>query len=281
MRAEPVQVTVVILCRNEATNLPRCIAPFRSFCPVVVLDDRSEDGSREVAVSHGARVISNVFRSFADQRNIAMNDPAITTDWVLHLDADEVLEDRGLGELRERLPSLRTHQIGFFARKVMLGDRWLRYSADYPVFVPRLIHRNGPRFIMRGHGEWIDAPDQCAVYFSEPFLHFNFSHGWDDWWARHRRYATAEATRIVESLPTGAMADLFSGDRTRRRAVLRAWSYRLPARPFLRLVYSYLLRGGFRDGRAGWTFAQAMAGYERLIDREVKRIRADTSCASS
>lgn len=266
-------VSAIVLCRNEAANLPRCLGALRACDEIVVVDDGSTDGSPEIAAAAGARVLRHPLRSFADQRNWAMAEGAVRHPWALHLDADEVVTSELLAELGERLPALHSNQVGFFARKILLDDRWLRRSTDYPVYVARLVHRDGPRFEMGGHGEIVAVPPACAVYFRAPMLHYPFSRGWEDWRARHRRYAEAEATRIEAGDADWRWSDLTASDPVRRRRAWRAASWRLPGRPLLRFLYMYLLRAGFLDGRPGWTFCRAMAWYEAEIDRARRRLR--------
>lgn len=264
--ADPVPISAVVLSHNEAANLPRCLRALRACAEVVVVDDGSTDDSRRIAAEYGARVAVHPFTSFADQRNWAMDAAGLCQDWVLHLDADEVMPPAALEEIRRRLPSMTSGAVGFIARKVMLGEKWLRFSADYPVFVPRLLFRQGVRYAMRGHGEVLAAEPRESVFLDEPMLHYNFSKGWEDWRERHLRYAAAEAGRIRAGTPSFSFRAFFSANRPARRAALRALSYRLPGRPILRFLYAYVFRLGFLDGAAGLRFCRAMAAYERMID---------------
>ncbi len=274
---EPLGITVVILSHNEAGNLPRCIQAVRDCADVVVLDDGSTDTSQAVARSCGARVVEHPYRSFADQRNWAMEHANLTQDWVLHLDADEVMTPGALREIAGLLPALRPDQVGFLPRKMILGDRWLRFSADYPVYVARLIHRRGPRFVMYGHGEVIDAPAEAGVYLREPMLHYAWSKGWIDWYRRHERYAEAEARRLLKEGSVLCWRDLVVRDPARRRHALRMLSFKIPLRAVQRFVYAYLLRGGFLDGIDGLRFCIAMARYERMIDTCAKTLQREVS----
>ena len=271
----PLSISAVVLSHNEAANLPRCLRALRDCAEVVVVDDGSTDDSPRVAAECGARVVVHPFVSFADQRNWAMDAAGLRHDWVLHLDADEVVTPELLGEIRRRLPALEAGAVGQLARKVMLGDQWLKHSADYPVYVPRLVHRRGPRYAMRGHGETLEVVPAASVYFAEPLLHYNFSKGWAEWRARHLRYAAAEAARIRSGGTSFSLRKLTSRDRAERRAAARALSYRLPGRPILRFLYAYGLRLGFLDGAAGWRFCRAMADYERMIDAELRKPQPD------
>ena len=269
--SDRLSISVVVLSHNEAANLPRCLRALRDCAEVVVVDDGSTDDSQRIAAECGARVVVNPFTSFADQRNWAMAAAGLRHDWTLHLDADEVATPDLLNEIRRRLSALVPGNVGQLARKIMLGDRWLKYSADYPVYVPRLIHRQGPRFVMRGHGETIVADPAASVYFDEPLLHYSFSKGWAEWRTRHQRYAMAEAARIRAGAGVVSWRALFARDTATRRAAARALSYRLPCRPTLRFVYAYVLRLGFLDGSAGWRFCREMAGYERMINTALRQ----------
>lgn len=278
---EGLSISAVILAHNEAAQLPRCIAALKACAEVVVVDDGSCDGSPEIAAAAGARVVHHPFTSFADQRNWAMESAGLQCDWALHLDADEIATPAALEEIRRRLPSMAPGQVGFIARKVLLDGRWLRHSADYPVYVARLVHRRGPRFAMRGHGDVIQAPAEAATLFDEPIWHDQFVKGWEDWELRHRRYAEAEARRILEGGARFAVRDLVSALPARRRTALRALSLRVPGRPALRFLYAYVLRRGFLDGRPGFVFCRAMARYERMIDLQVAALRRGRAeCAS-
>ena len=159
------------------------------------------------------------------------------------------------------------------ARKVMLGEKWLKFSATYPVYVPRLVLRPKVRFEEWGHGERLGRLDGKLGYLQEPCVHYNFSKGWAEWLERHNRYSTKEAERLVDEHARVALGAVFSSDPVMRRTALRLLSYKLPARPFLRLIYTYILRGGFLDGRAGARYAVLMAFYEYMITVKAPEVR--------
>lgn len=269
-----VALSVVVLARDEERNLERALPALAFADEVVVVDDRSADRTPAVARAYGARVVPHAMASFADQRNWAMQSAGLRHDWVLHLDADEVVTPALAGELAERLRAVPASVAGFhLARKTMLGEQWLRFSATYPVYVPRLVHRERVRYEAFGHGERVAAVQGTFGYLREPCLHYNFSKGWSDWFDRHNRYSSREAERILTDGAALAVHECFSRDPVRRRAALRRLSYRLPGRPALRFLYVYGLRCGFLDGRAGLAYASAQAAYEAMISLKVREAR--------
>jgi hypothetical protein len=64
--------------------------------------------------------------------------------------------------------------------------------------------------------------------------------------------------------PVGLGA-LFAGDRFERRRALKELSFRLPLRPLVKFLYMYVLKLGFLDGRAGYTYCKLQAMYEYMI----------------
>ena len=269
-----IPLSVVVLARDEEQNLDRCLAALLFADEVVVVDDRSVDRTVSVALSRGARVVSHEMESFADQRNWAMNSAGLRNSWVLHLDADEVVTDELARELSGRIPGAGPGTAGFYlARKTMLNDCWLRFSATYPVYVPRVVHKDRVRYEAFGHGERVAQATGAFEYLRHPCLHYNFSKGWSDWFDRHNRYSSREAERIAAGIGRLDISGCWSRDPVRRRASLRALSFRIPCRALLRFGYVYFLRFGFLDGRAGLTYAVLQSIYETMITLKVREIR--------
>ncbi|MBI3862556.1 MAG: glycosyltransferase family 2 protein [Planctomycetia bacterium] len=274
-------LSVVVIARNEEQNIGRCLAALEWCDDVLVVDDFSDDHTRDVAESHGARVLQNKFRSFASQRNWALDAGGLRHGWVLMLDADEVMTEPLRRELETDLASVSAGTAGFLmCRKTIFLDRWLRFSDGFPVWIMRLVRRDGPRFADAGHGEEpVPAVDGTLQKIREPFLHYPFSKGLADWVNRHNRYSTLEADLEFHRASRVVFGDLFSFDRAARRKALRNVGRRLPFRPFWRFCFHYFAKAGFLDGRAGWQYAWLMSVYEGLIVLKVRerRLRRDTA----
>ena len=272
-----IPVSVLILTLNEETNIGRCLTALGWSDDVVVLDSFSTDRTVELAQNAGARIHQRAFDNFAGQRNHALNHVEFKHDWVLHLDADEVVTEALMRELERvvRQPEFDAYRI---AGKLIFQGRWLRRSGMYPVYQVRLGHKEKLRFRQSGHGQQETLATERIGTLSEPYLHYGFSKGIGDWIERHNRYSSAEAKENVRDQQplVAAFRQLFAADRTRRRRGMKALSRRLPFRPFLRFLYMYLLKMGFMDGHPGWTYCRMMAAYEYWIvlkERELRRAR--------
>jgi glycosyltransferase involved in cell wall biosynthesis len=192
-------LSVVILARNEAINIERCVAAVQWCNDIVVVDDGSTDGTAELASSCGARVVQHSFVNFAEQRNWAMDHAGLKHEWVLHLDADEVITDSLRLDLISRLTSPPDNVAAYrMCRKTMFQGRWMKYSDGFPVWIMRLVRRSKAKFEDCGHGEVAVPPvDGQLGTIREPFLHFAFSKGLEDWIKRHNRYSTREAIFVA------------------------------------------------------------------------------------
>ncbi len=279
-------VSVLILTRNESDNLPRCMRAVDWSDDILVLDSFSTDDTVNVAKRHGARVIQRAFDGFAGQRNFGLEHGKLKHDWVLHLDADEVVSDALRDEIIQVVETT-DKQAFYLASKMMFHGKWLKHSSMYPAYQVRLGRRDSLKFVQVGHGQRETLPPEQLGTLVEPLIHYSFSKGMADWFDRHNRYSTDEAhkaintTNDVNEKDTVRWGDLFSlRDRVRRRRALKAFSTHLPCRPSIRFLYMYVLRLGFLDGRAGWTYCRLLAMYEAMIvlkqKEMVRRKRGDS-----
>src|SRR3982074_532548 len=85
-------VSVIVAARNEAHNLPRCLEALHDVGEVYVIDSQSTDATPEIARSFGAKVVQFHYQGgWPKKRQWAMDTLPIAYDWILLLDADEVV----------------------------------------------------------------------------------------------------------------------------------------------------------------------------------------------
>ena len=252
--------SVVILTLNEERSLPRCLASVRECDDIVVLDSGSTDGTVEIARAAGARVYARRFDDFAGQRNYAQREIPFRHQWVFHLDADEQMTPELMAECATQTGS---ELDGFMvAPKMLFQGRWIPHCTDYPAYQARFVRAPQFEFVQVGHGQR-EAPHMKLGHLRSNYLHDLSAGGEEEWLAKHRRYARAEAAAHLRA-PAESMAELFEFNRLRRRRALKRLSYSLPCRPTLRFLYQYVLKGGFLDGRPGLRYCQLLAHYERF-----------------
>jgi glycosyltransferase involved in cell wall biosynthesis len=259
------KVSALILTYNEEINIARCLEALTWCDDIVVIDSGSTDRTVEIARQYGARILSRPFDNFAGQRNFGLEHGAFKHEWVLHLDADEVATPSFRATI-EALEPERGIDAFYVPSKTMLFGQWLKHAGMYPTYQARLGHRERLRFVQVGHGQREDVPPERMGTIHEPYLHFNFSHGMRPWLEKHLRYADDEAALIVahRNAMREPAKDARDAATARRAAKARAARIPLSLRPLARFLYIYVLKQGFRDGRAGFAYAFMMAVYEGM-----------------
>src|SRR5579863_7047819 len=123
-----VPVSVIIAARNESKNLPRCLESLRSFGEVYVVDSQSEDATVEIARSYNAKVIQFFYKGgWPKKRQWALDNLPLAYDWVLLLDADEVLTAALVKEIRHVIAEAKVDGC-YIQLQIFFLNRALRFS---------------------------------------------------------------------------------------------------------------------------------------------------------
>jgi glycosyltransferase involved in cell wall biosynthesis len=261
-------VSVLVLTYNEEFTLSKCLSELGWCDDIVIIDSGSTDNTVEIARRCGARVWTRPFDNFASQRNFGLDNVAWKNEWVLHLDADEVITETFRTKLLELQPAEHIDAY-LIPSKLILFGKWLRHASMYPTYQVRLGHFKRLRFKQVGHGQREDVPSSNVAIFDEPYLHYSFSHGLYHWLQRHVKYAEAEAESIWKQFSSGNIqwVDLIIGSAVKRRRALKMISMHIPLalRPLARFSYVYLIRAGFLDGVHGLLYSLMLGVYEGMI----------------
>lgn len=266
-------ISVIILTKNEEQDLPACLNALRWCDDVHVLDSGSTDQTLEVARNFEAIISFNAFKSFGEQRNYALEYLPLKYNWILFLDADEVVTPAFEKAIKNAILEAPAHIAGFYCCwKMMLEDRWLKYCDNFPKWQFRVLRKGRANFTDFGHGQkegWVDGE---LGYIKEPYLHYSFSKGWTQWLDRHNKYSSLEAKDRLEKRVTLNL--VLSGHSSIRNPALKSWLSRMPGWPLLRFLYTYFFNLGFLEGIPGFIYCTNMAYHEFLIQikmREIKR----------
>ncbi len=267
-------ISVIILTHNEETNIARCLDSVSWSDDILIVDSFSDDGTVEIAKRYGARVIQRAFEDFSSQRNFASEQGNLKHEWVLHLDADEIVTAELQAELaRAMFADKDAYRIS--SRLIFCG-KFLRRAGLFPSYQVRFGRKQALRFKQVGHGQRETLEPRRIGTLKASLLHFNFSKGLCDWVEKHNRYSTAEARQNVYGSADidFTVLDLLSFTTDRRRRAAKKIFRRLPCRPTIRFIYTYLFRGGILDGKAGFTYCRLIAWYEWLIVLKEREIAA-------
>jgi glycosyltransferase involved in cell wall biosynthesis len=266
-------ISVLILTRNEALDLPGCLASVAFSDDIHVLDSHSTDSTVEIAEAAGAHVTQRPFDNYAAHRNFGFTLP-FKHPWLLILDADERPTPELAREMQAEVQTVAAEISGFrLRRRDFLFDTWLRHAQLSPFYI-RLVRPESSRYV-RSVNEVLEV-EGTILDLHQPLDHFPFSKGISHWVAKHNSYSTLEAQIIHEQQglrdPSWRTA-LRDPDFHTRRLHQKALFYRLPGRPLIKWCYMMFFRRAILDGAAGVTYATLASFYEYLIVVKTKELR--------
>jgi glycosyltransferase involved in cell wall biosynthesis len=262
-----VPVSVIIPTKNEEHNLARCIRSVSWAAEIFVVDSQSVDQTAQIAESFGAKVVQFKYGGgWPKKKNWALDNLRFRTEWILFLDADEVLMPGGQQEIDSVIRS-RSPIAGCWINRqfIFLGKR-LRHSY-YPNWNMRLFKHAAGRFERLVEGDTssgdVEIHEHVVVNGRTGRLRTELEHhafpSTESFIEKHNRYSNWEARFQLESRLSGIPVQ---NDQVDLRRKLKRLSHHLPLRPLLRFLYIYVWQRGFLDGREGYYFAQLHACYE-------------------
>jgi cellulose synthase/poly-beta-1,6-N-acetylglucosamine synthase-like glycosyltransferase len=253
-------VTVIIPVRNEADNLPRCLEALREVGEVYVVDSQSTDKTCAIAESFGAKVVQFHYQGgWPKKRQWAMYTLPIAYDWILLLDADELLTSELAEEIQRAIqnPNVAGYRIClqmYFLGKILRhGDanfwKLSLFRNGKARYECRLSAQDASMADMEVHEHVV--VDGATAELRCPLMHQNVE-SLSRYIQKHDEYSNWESQVLLqpESSSQEIRASLF-GAQAQRRRWLKRKIYRLPGSPALLFLYRYLFRLGFLDGVPG------------------------------
>ena len=240
------QISVTIITFNEESNIKAACESVAWADEIVVVDSNSTDRTCEIAEECGARVITNDWPGFGAQKQFAVN--RATHDWIFSLDADERVSDQ-LRTSIEILKNQRHAEVadGFvIPRRTYYQGRWIRGGGWYTDYQLRLFNRTKGHWKLRQVHESVAMDSGARVgELGGDLLHYTSPNA-----AHHHkmigdRYAPLAAQQMFEQ---GRRTSVFGVATAGPAAFIRSW----------------FLKGGFRDGFAGFTIA-SFAGHHAFL----------------
>ena len=224
-------ISVVILTKNSAKYIERCLGVLQAFPEVVVVDNGSTDQTMELAAGFAnVKIYQREFCGFGPLKNIGAS--LASYDWVLFVDSDEivspVLVQKILGQELSEQEVYRFYRKNYYAGRLIDGCNW---DNDYVV---RLYNRNITSFNDNQVHESIQTNNLTVTTLSDKnsfIYHFPYSN-------------TRQLMAKLEHY-----ADLYAVNKLGHKKV-RLWT--IPFRFFMAFIKSYLLKKGFKYGYEGF-----------------------------
>lgn len=258
MLKENKKVSALIITYNEIGYIERCIESVEFADEIIVVDSYSTDGTYEYLQSHPrVHVIQHPFTNFTQQKSFALKQA--NNDWVLFLDADEVITEQLQKEVLDTVNSDTENVAFWFYRKFMFENSPLNFSGWQTDKNYRLFRKSKARFSDRKivH-ETLDV-DGTSGILKEKLIHYCYKN-YEDYKSKMLKYGRLKAKE-----------DFY---RENRFNVLS-----LVFKPAWKFVNHYLIRLGILDGRKGIIicYLNALSDFERY--RELKKLEKKNELA--
>ncbi len=270
-----VPITAIVLTYNEAENIATCLGSLKNWASeIFVVDSGSTDSTVEIAKNYTDNIISHEFVNYAEQRNWAIQNLAISQPWIMNIDADHELSP----EIKEELSAhfergIEADVVGFMAsRRTMFMGRWIKHGGHYPVY-HGVIFKKGfgycenklydQHFVIEGKsillkGDVIDTITDTLANFTE----------------RHNKWSTLEAQDAINLINENkqTIKPNKNGNPMEQRRYLRLKYYSYPIfwRSIFYFLYRYFFKLGFLDGKQGLIFHFLQGFWFRfLVDAKI------------
>jgi len=265
------EITIVLPVKNEAGNLPRCIAAVSGLGQVVVVDSGSSDETQAVAKAAGAEVLNFEWDGqFPKKRNWTLRNYNFKTEWVLFLDADEFVSSEFIQEVQAAIAD--TTHVGFWldfsnhlmGQKLRGGDAFRKLAlfrvgaGEYE----RIEEDNWSHLDMEVHEHPVLEGSIGEIYVR---IEHNDFRGLKHYIAKHNEYSSWEAARYLRLAGCeGEKVGRFEGKEWENLTDRQKKKYRHIAKWWFAPAYfmvSYFLKKGFIDGAVGFHFSLLKAVY--------------------
>ncbi len=231
-------ISAVIITYNEQRNIRRCLESLRGVVDeIVVLDSFSTDQTPAICAEYQVAFFQHTFDGHIEQKNRALT--LAGNDLVLSLDADEALD----GVLKQAVLACRDNLRfdGYSMNRLTnYCGQWIYHSGWYPDKKLRLFDRRKARWGgLNPHDKIVMEDGATVAHLAGNLLHYSY-YSVDEHWSRARKYAEIGAKAMLENGKKG-------------------YAWQLIINPLSKFIRNYVIKGGFLDGKAGWTICTISA----------------------
>jgi (heptosyl)LPS beta-1,4-glucosyltransferase len=246
-------VSAIVITKNEADAIADALKSLAWADEIIVVDAESTDSTVAIARQFTERVYVRAWNGYVDQKNHAA--ALAAHDWIFSLDADERVTDDLSAEIRALLQSeppvsaYRMPRVSFY-----LG-RWMRTTDMYPDYQLRLYDRRHAKWDGLHVHESVKVDTDAVGYLKNELQHYPYK-DLSEHLIRMDRYTSLAARQMFEK-----------GRRATRLELL--------FHPPIAFARNYILKGGFRDGKAGLIISLVNSYYVMLKFAKLWELQRD------
>ncbi len=244
------QLSVVIITFNEEKNIARCLDSVQQIADdIVVVDSFSSDKTEEICKKHTVNFIQHYWEGYSATKNFANTEAK--HDWILSLDADEVLSDELIASIL-KIKNGTVLSTCSFNRLTNYCGKWIKHCGWYPDKKIRIFDRRMTQWKGAIHEELSVNSNQPVVHLKGDCLHYSY-------------YSIEQHLQQTERFTTLAAKDLYEkGENTN--------PINLYVSPAVKFLQAYFLRLGILDGYYGFMICKISARSTYLKYYKLKQL---------
>ena len=239
---EKIHLSAVLATYNEEENLARCLDSFKDLVSeIIIVDGTSSDKTVEIAKKYGAQVtVTSNPKNFHINKQKAID--KATEDWILQMDADELVSDELAEEIKEVIQRNSEENGYWIPRKNYFLGRFLMKGGQYPDYTLRLYRRGKGRLPQKDVHEQAEVEGKVG-YLKSALLHYPYK-SFGFYLSKWNRYNNFIAGQIKEDLVKRGLAyRIFAGIKY------------LILSPTYWFLLTYFRHKGFYDSWQGFVFS--------------------------
>ncbi len=246
-------ISAVIITKNEAESLPRCLGSLMECDEIIVVDSGSTDDTEKIARKYGCRFFKKKWEGYARQKNAGIK--LAKNPWILSVDADEWVPGVLMKEIKETV-KLQEFEGYIIPRKnLYYTGKWLSFGGLYPDSQLRLFKKNYGIF-----DESAEVHESVVLKGKKGFLKNDLMHETKKSIEAHVKaintYTDLEAERLL-------------------RKGKKAGFYGLIVKPVFYFIRHYFFKFGFLDGWQGFVYHMLSAWYIFISYVKLKEKKKD------
>lgn len=248
------KISALVITYNEIGYIENCIKSVEFADEIIVVDSYSTDGTYEYLLAHPkVRVIQHPFKNYTAQKAYTLEQA--TNDWVIFVDADEVVTSQLQSEILDTVNGPNNHVAYWFRRKFMFEERRLRFSGWQTDKNYRLFRKSKVKFSeKRIVHETLEVNGTSGI-LNEKLTHFCYRN-YANYKGKMLCYGRLKAKEAIVQNKKFSVGLLF-------------------IKPTYRFLYNYIVRLGVLDGMKGVKvcYLNALGDWERYL--ELRRLEQE------
>jgi glycosyltransferase involved in cell wall biosynthesis len=247
-------LSILILTHNEEKHIERCLTAIHKFCTEIFVVDSSTDSTSNIVGLFTNNIYKVNAMSFSEKFNWALYNIDFKTEWILRLDADELISENNFAKLLTRLEKTSQNVSGIFIRRQLwfLG-KFIRFGGLYPVYSIRVWRKGCVVCESRYLDEHLILTTGVPSKMNVDIIDYPLV-GINGWISKHNEYAIREVMQIeLNNSIKNDSGKQHSNRFSTLKLMFKRIYYNLPLfiRPFLIFFIRYFFLFGFLDGLRG------------------------------